>query len=105
MNYIYEQKSLLGYVDNLQTQGRYFFTKKEALENLKTTEENFDRSVRRLEQKKRIASIKPGFITITPLEYKSWGVIPPDWFINNLMSYLECPYYVGLLSAASLYGA
>src|SRR5438128_2748406 len=100
-----EKVSLLEYLDTLQSRGRYFFTKKDALTDLGCSEETLERSIRRLERKKRVANIKPGFITITPVEYKSWGVIPSEWFIHPLMQYLECSYYVGLLSAAALYGA
>ena len=99
------KNTLAEYLEVLQAKGQYSFTKKEAIKVLECGNEAFDRAVRRLEQKKRLAVIKPGFLTITPIEYKNWGVIPPDWFINSLMSYLSCPYYVGLLSAASLYGA
>jgi predicted transcriptional regulator of viral defense system len=31
--------------------------------------------------------------------------LPAEWFITDLMAYLEQPYYVGLLSAASLHGS
>ncbi|MGI9214822.1 MAG: type IV toxin-antitoxin system AbiEi family antitoxin [Gammaproteobacteria bacterium] len=42
---------------------------------------------------------------IVPIEYKDWGIIPANWFIAALMSMINCPYYIGLLSAAELYGA
>jgi len=31
--------------------------------------------------------------------------LPPEWFIDDLMAYLQVPYYVSLLSAASLHGS
>ena len=42
---------------------------------------------------------------IVPLEYRAAGSPPADWFIDDLMRHLGAPYYVGLLSAAALYGA
>ena len=32
-------------------------------------------------------------------------MIPPDWFIDDLMRYLQLPYYIGLQTAAALHGA
>ena len=55
--------------------------------------------------KKRLALIKPQFLVIVPIEYKDWGIIPANWFIGALMTMVNCPYYIGSLSAAELYGA
>ena len=56
-------------------------------------------------RKKRIAQVREGFFVIVPLEYVSSGILPPDWFIADMMKYLHMPYYVGLMSAAALHGA
>ncbi len=100
-----EKNFISTYVDTLQGQGLYTLVKEEALKALQCKEQTFNRAVSRLVQKKRIGIIKPGFFVIVPIEYKSWGTIPPEWFIKNLMSYLQQPYYVGLLSAAAFYEA
>ena len=42
---------------------------------------------------------------IVPAEYRAAGCLPASWFINELMRFLGQPYYVGLLSAASIHGA
>ncbi len=42
---------------------------------------------------------------IVPPEYRAAGSLPASWFIRDLMDYLGRPYYVGLLTAASLHGA
>lgn len=42
---------------------------------------------------------------IIPLEYGSTGLLPPEWFIADLMDFIQRPYYVGLLSAAAIHGA
>ncbi|HQW57367.1 MAG TPA: type IV toxin-antitoxin system AbiEi family antitoxin [Gammaproteobacteria bacterium] len=101
----YEKNSLSAYLDKLQSRGFYSFTKSAALPLLRCTEKTFERAAGRLIQKDRLLSIKPGFFIIVPLEYKTWGSLPPEWFIKDLMAHLELPYYVGLLSAAALYGA
>lgn len=98
-------RDLPSWVDSRQEQGLYFFTREEALQTLQFTEEAFKKAAARLAKKDRISRIRSGFFVIIPLEYRSTGILPPEWFIADLMAYLEQPYYVGLLSAASLHGA
>jgi predicted transcriptional regulator of viral defense system len=54
---------------------------------------------------KRIQNVYKGFYVIIPTQYQLKGVVPPIYYINELMEYLGKPYYVGLLSAAAIYGA
>lgn len=96
---------LPSWVDSRQEQGLYFFTREEAISTLQFTEEAFKKAAARLAKKNRILRIRSGFFVIVPLEYRTTGVLPAEWFIADLMAYLEQPYYVGLLSAASLQGA
>lgn len=42
---------------------------------------------------------------MVPPEYRSWGVVPADWFIDAMMRHLRRSYYVGFLSAAAMHGA
>ena len=46
-----------------------------------------------------------GFYVIVPPHYAAKGIIPPVYYIDQLMAYLEKPYYIGLLSAAEMLGA
>lgn len=96
---------LPSWVDSRQEQGLYFFTREEAILTLKFTEEAFKKAAARLAKKNRILRIRSGFFVIVPMEYRTTGVLPAEWFIADLMAYLEQPYYVGLLSAASLHGS
>ncbi len=96
---------LPGWVDARQSRGLYFFIRDEALSDLKMTEPAFRKSVSRLADKGRVVRIHSGFYCIIPLEYKASGLIPPEWFIDDLMAHIGQPYYVGLLSAAVLHGA
>jgi predicted transcriptional regulator of viral defense system len=100
-----DSRDLPSWVDSRQEQGLYFFTREEALQTLQFSEEAFKKAAARLAKKDRILRIRSGFFVIIPLEYRSTGILPPEWFIADLMAYLEQPYYVGLLSAASLHGA
>ena len=96
---------LSSWVDARQSQGIYFFTRKEALNVLGRSPAAFKQAAARLVKKKRIARIHRGFFIIIPLEYAAIGILPPEWFIADLMHYIDRPFYVGLLSAAALHGA
>ena len=59
----------------------------------------------RLKHEKRIVSVYRRFYVIMPVRYKSRGVIPPTYYLPELMRYLGRPYYFGLLTAAKVWGA
>ena len=46
-----------------------------------------------------------GFYVIIPPQYAAKGFVPPVYYIDQLMAFLQKPYYIGLLSAAELLGA
>lgn len=96
---------LSSWVDSLQSQGRYFFTSEQAMKQVNVTRVSFINTSLRLARKNRIVRLFRGFYIIVPLEYAAAGVLPAEWFVADLMSYIGKPYYVGLLSAATLHGA
>lgn len=59
----------------------------------------------RLTKERQLFSPTRGLYIIIPPQYRTWGVVPGEWFIDPMMSHLRRPYYVSLLSAASRYGA
>ncbi len=95
-------RDLPSWVDSRQERGLYFFAREEAIESLQSTEIAFIKAAARLAKKKRVLRIRSGFFIIVPLEYRSTEILSAEWFIADLMAYLGQPYYVGLLSAASL---
>lgn len=98
-------KSVKSFVDALQSRGQYSFAKIDLVRNLDFSPGAIKSALRRLMEKGRIVLMRKGFYVIVPLEYQKSGVLPATWFIHQLMEFLEIPYYVGLLSAASFYGA
>jgi len=96
---------LAEYVERLQTSGRYTFTRPDLRRESKASAEALKKSLRRLASRKRIAVPRRGFYVVVPTEYRGVGAPPPPWFIDDLMRFLQCPYYVGLLSAAAVHGA
>ena len=97
--------SLENWVDSLQSQGRYFFLRREALRDSGLSAEAVKKALQRLERRGRLAKAKNYFYVIIPLEYSKSGGLPPAWYIDDLMKAMKRPYYVGLLSAAALHGA
>lgn len=98
-------KDLPEYVDHLQSQGRYSFSSLEAKHAMRANSGALRKALWRLEEKKRIRKARRGFYVIIPLEYSRTRILPAEWFIADLMKFLNQPYYVGLLSAATIHGA
>ena len=69
------------------------------------SEQSLFNSLYRQTLKKRIVSVYKGFYVIIPPQYAAKGIVPPVFYIDQLMGYLNKPYYVSLLNAAELLGA
>jgi predicted transcriptional regulator of viral defense system len=93
------------FIDGLQARGQYYFLKRHLLEKTGQAEKVANRSLARLQAKHRVLLVRRGFYVIVPIEFRRTGVLPPEWFIHNLMESLDVGYYVGLLSAAAIWGA
>jgi len=100
-----KRRSVNEFVDDLQKRARYTFARTEAEAALKLERAALTKGLQRLQRAGRICMIRRGFYVIVPLEYATGGIVPPDWFIDDLMKFLEQPYYVGVLTAAGLHGA
>lgn len=92
-------------VDALQGRGRYSFTREEVAGEVARSLSGLDQALWRLRDKGRLVSPRRGLYVIVPAEYRSAGAPPATWFIDDLMRFLDQPYYVALLSAAALHGA
>lgn len=91
------------FIEHLRSQGRYSFTIREAEQALKLSNIATLNALKRL--KPNIVSPAKGFYLITPPEYQMFGCLPAEMFIDQLMKYVNQPYYVGFISAAQYYGA
>ena len=69
------------------------------------TEKSLKTDIKRLVSARRIENVYKGFYVIIPIQYQLKGIVPPSYYINELMEHLGKTYYVGLLSAAAIYGA
>ena len=52
-----------------------------------------------------IVSVHKGFFVVIPTRYKMTGVVPPLFYMDALLRYLNRPYYASLLTAAKIWGA
>lgn len=94
------------WIKDLQKQGRITFSRKEVEDRFPAlTEPAMRNALNRLVTKGEIVSVWKGFYAIVPLKYASRKIVPPVLYIDDLMKYLNRPYYVGLLNAAAFYGA
>lgn len=62
-------------------------------------------SLSRYRAKGRLQAVHRGFFVVIPPHYALQGRVPDSYYVTQLMTYLKRPYYVSLLSAASLWGA
>jgi predicted transcriptional regulator of viral defense system len=61
--------------------------------------------LQRLRRRGAMFSPARGFHVLIPAEYRSWGVLPGELFIDGMMRALGRDYYVSLLTAAAMHGA
>ena len=93
------------YLTEVRSQGRYAFTWEEAKEEFNISDKALNQSLYRQKSKGKIAQIRKGVYAIITPEYTKQGMLPMYLFIDDLMRSLHKRYYIGLLSAAALYGA
>ena len=94
------------FIKDLQKRGGYTFSLNEIREKLPAFSDTAIKSaLKRLSDANEIVSVLNGFYAIIPISYALRGTVPPELYIDFLMRYLQRPYYVGLLNAASYYGA
>jgi predicted transcriptional regulator of viral defense system len=100
------QKMSLGNLDDrFIGAGRYSATVAELVEETEATPSAIRSALARLVEKRRAFSPARGLFVFVPAEFRSWGVVPADCFVDQMMQQLDREYYVGLLSAAQLHGA
>ncbi len=91
--------------DALIAKGRYWATTAELEEMTGQKNAVLRTSLARLIKDGRVFSPARGLYVVVPSEYRSWKVVPAEWFIDGMMKHLGRDYYVGFLTAAALHGA
>lgn len=91
--------------DGLLSEGISSFDTAEAARRTGLTRDRVHGALKRLADAGEIFSAARGFYVIIPPEYRAWGAVPASWFVDPMMGHLGRSYYVGLLSAAEVFGA
>lgn len=94
------------WIDELEMTGHTTFSLENAASAFPSLEKQvLQNNLMRLKNEKRIVSVYRRFYVIMPVRYKSRGIIPPTYYLPELMRFLGRPYYFGLLTAAKVWGA
>jgi|SRR5690554_118299 len=93
------------YIKQLQSFEEYSFSWDELLSNCNAPESTLRKELTRLVERKEIVNLRKGFYLIIPPRYQNVGKIPLQLYVNKLFKFLERDYYVGLFTAAAVYGA
>ncbi len=102
----YKATNIQSWVTARMLRGFFTFSKADLMNiGLCITESSINRSLTRLEHNGTIMSPWQNFYVIIPTEYKLRGLIPPIFYIDKLMQFLNRDYYISLLTAAEMNGA
>ena len=94
------------WVESFEKNGLHSFSLRELKSELpNATEAAIKLSLNRLSNKGKILSLHHGYYLIISPEYRSKGILSPYTFIDGLMNFMERPYYLSLLNAATFHGA
>ena len=99
------RSSLAQWMTDLLSAGRVVFSLEEARRELGIGRGAFLDAAERLQRRGHLIRPRRGFYVIVPPQYLAWGAPPPSWYIDDLMRFEDCSYYVGLLKAAELHRA
>ena len=98
-NFIMEN---LDYIQTLINQGRWSFSSYEMSDYLGYSSKD---KLSILRRNGRVITPIKGFYVIVPEEYLSTNRLPVERYIDAMMAHIDRPYYVGFLTASSIYGS
>ncbi|MFH5833861.1 type IV toxin-antitoxin system AbiEi family antitoxin [Halalkalibaculum sp. DA384] len=93
------------FLDRQRSRGRFTFTADEVKKEFELSENAFKKTTQRLLEQNKISRLRNKFYLIIPPEYSTRQTLPLGYFIDDLMTFLDREYYVGLLTAAMYHGA
>jgi len=109
-NYFEMEKEELNTIDDWiiyrSKRGKLTFSRQELVADFShLSEQTVKNNLNLLIKKCEIFPVFKGFYSVIPVDYALMGIVPPEFYIDDLMKYLGRPYYVSLLNAAAFYGA
>jgi predicted transcriptional regulator of viral defense system len=106
---LYKKDSLYkieDWVTDRLKRGKFTFSRQELdVQFSHLSEQTVKNNLALLIKKGTIFPVFRGFYSVIPVSYALMGIVPPDFYIDDLMKCLVRPYYISLLYAAMLYGA
>ena len=91
-------------IEHFVAKGRKTFSLKEVFELKKNRNASYS-AVKLLVRKKLVKKVSMDYFVIYSPAEKASGYIPPESYVDRLMSFKKTSYYVSLLSASLIYGA
>jgi predicted transcriptional regulator of viral defense system len=92
------------YIRALLQHGRYTFTIDDAEQELGGRRKALDALLRQQKQGWLFMPARGFYVIIDP-QHQALGILPLEWYIDDLAAFHQCQYYIGGLSAALLHGA
>lgn len=98
-------RTFSGLWDELLSEGVVCLTTDELAERAGATRSATYRAVHDAKKGSRVFSPAKGLYVLVPPRYRTWGAVPADWYIDDMMRHMDRIYYIGLLTAAARHGA
>lgn len=98
--------TIYNWIRNREIRGRVTFSVEELKQAFsEKSYETIKSELTRLAKKGYVSSVYRGFYVVVPVQYQLKGIVPPTYYIDQLMRHVGKPYYLSLLSAAAMHGA
>jgi len=98
--------SIESWINERERSGMTFFSREEVQRAFPQKGYNvLSSELSRLCARRILANVFNGFYVKIPVRYAADGIVPPEYYIDQLMRHLGRPYYISLTSAAQLFGA
>ncbi len=91
--------------DRLLSQGVVSITASELSGRANASAEATFRAVHDAKAAGLLFSPAKGLYVLVPPQYRSWGTVPADWYVDDMMRHMGRRYYVSFLTAAARHGA
>ncbi len=101
-----KKETIAKWIENRLYRGYYTFSYSDVKSEFLSYDDTYIKNtISRLIKRRTIISPTKGFYVIVPVEYALSGLVPATFYIDQMMEYLHRDYYIGLMNAASFYGA
>lgn len=97
--------SVTDFIKKVQGYEEYAFSIKELRDNSNRPISTIRKELKRLTDRNEIVNLRHGFYLIIPPRYQNFKKLPIQLYVDKLFSSLQKKYYLGLYSAAVIFGS